>query len=103
MLYLLELEIGRVPKKVSVKVCLQSTVSAITAYRASDTSKQPGHCDAFVSLLCKFPLRVVFNKQANKLYSVFGTCIEEPAWEVWIEREVFLLEWPTKEIQSGPC
>jgi hypothetical protein len=72
-----------------MKVCLQSTISAITAYGASDPSMQPGHCDAFVSLLCQFPLRVVFDEQANELYSTFATCMEESAWEVRIEREVF--------------
>jgi hypothetical protein len=88
MLDLLQLEIRGMPKKVSVKVCLQSTISAITTYRASDTSVQSGHCDASVSLLCEFPLRVVFNKESNNRYSIFATCIDEPAWEVRIEREV---------------
>jgi hypothetical protein len=82
MLYILQLEIRRVPKKVSVKVCLQSTISASTAYRASDTSMQPGHCDASVSLLCESPPRVVFNEKANELYSTSATCINDPAWEV---------------------
>jgi hypothetical protein len=92
-----------VPKKVSVKVFPQSTISATAAYRASDTSMQAGHGDASVSLLCEFPLRVVFNEQANELYSVSGTCNKEPTWEVWIKRKVFLPEWPTEEIRSVLC
>jgi hypothetical protein len=43
---------------------------------------QAGHSDASVSLLCEFPLQVVFNEQANELYSVSGTCNKEPTWEV---------------------
>jgi hypothetical protein len=63
-------------------------MSAITTYRARDTSRQPGHCDTSFSSLCESPLRVVFNKQAKKFYSTSETYKEESAWEVRIEREV---------------
>jgi hypothetical protein len=98
MLYLPQLHIRGAPKKVSVKVFFQDTISAFTAYRTSDTIMQPRHCDTSVRWLCEFPLRVLFNKLTNELDRSYGTTVEELCWEVWIKREVFPPVWPTEEI-----
>jgi hypothetical protein len=92
ILDLLQLVTRRVPKQVPVKVLLKSTISVLATYRASDAGLQSRHCDTSISLICEFPLRVVFNKKLNELYDTSVTRIKKPAREIRIERKVSLPE-----------
>lgn len=50
-----------------MKVLLKSTISAFALYCVSDTCLQSGQCGASVGFICEFPLREVFDKEANEL------------------------------------
>lgn len=54
-----------------MKVILKSTESALAPCRMSDTSLQSRHCNASVSFVYDFPLRVVFDEEANEMYNMF--------------------------------